>query len=177
MTLHTVRRKDRAQDDAWIATFLERAAYGHLAVTVEQQPLVNMNIFVYDMAVHAIYFHTARRGTTRTALENGTPACFSVAEMGRILPAKRALEFSVEYAGVVAFGEARVVHDTAEAEHALALLMAKYAPHLHPGTDYEPTTTDDLKRTSVYRLSINAWSGKAKTAPPDFPDAYAYFRR
>lgn len=87
--------------------------------------------------------------------------------MGRLLPAPEALEFSVEYAGVVTFGTGRVVEEQDEARTALQMLLDKYAPHLRPGVDYRATTDDELKRTAVYRIDIEAWSGKQKGVPED----------
>ena len=94
--------------------------------------------------------------------------------MGRLLPANEALEFSVEYAGVMIFGTAVFVADPVEAEHGLQLLLDKYAPHLRPGQDYRPITPGELKRTAVYRITIEEWSGKQKVAPDDFPSAYLF---
>ena len=93
--------------------------------------------------------------------------------MGRLLPAPEALEFSVEYAGVVTFGAGRVVEDQDEARTALQMLLDKYAPHLRPGVDYRATTDDELKRTAVYRIDIEAWSGKQKEVPEDFPGEFS----
>ena len=97
--------------------------------------------------------------------------------MGRLLPADEALEFSVEYGGVVVFGTASIVSDPGEAEHGLQLLLDKYAPHLRPGRDYRPITAGELKRTSVFRLDIESWSGKRKVEAADFPGAYRYEER
>jgi nitroimidazol reductase NimA-like FMN-containing flavoprotein (pyridoxamine 5'-phosphate oxidase superfamily) len=94
--------------------------------------------------------------------------------MGRLLPAARAKEFSVEYAGVVVFGRCEIVADEAEARHGLQLLLDKYFPHLRPGPDYRPITAEELAVTTVYRVRIDAWSGKQKVAPDDFPGAFHY---
>jgi uncharacterized protein len=94
--------------------------------------------------------------------------------MGRLLPAPTALHFSVEYAGAVVFGRAKVVEDQAEAEAALQQLLDKYAPHLRPGRDYRPIQPEELAVTSVYRVEIDEWSGKQKVAPADHPGAYLY---
>lgn len=170
-----VRRKDRAvEDDAWIAALLHRAPVGYLATARDGQPHINSNLFVYDGAAGAIYLHTARRGQTRDDVEADARACFSVSEMGRLLPAETALEFSVEYAGVVVYGSASIIADEAEAARALQLLLDKYAPHLKPGVHYRPTTPEELARTSVYRIRIESWSGKKKEVAPDFPGAFAY---
>ncbi len=171
-----LRRRDRGKDDEWVAAFLTRAAYGFLA-TVGQggQPFLNSNLFVYDDSGgdRRIYLHTHRTGRTRDNLEGAERVAFSTVAMGRLLPAPEALEFSVEYAGVVAFGTGRVVGDHEEARAALQMLLDKYAPHLRPGVHYRPTTDDELKRTAVYRIDIETWSGKQKEVEEDFPGAFA----
>ena len=170
-----VRRHDRAvEDEAWIRALLHRAPVGALATVHDGQPFINTNLFVYDQDAHAIYLHTARVGRTRANLDAKAPVCFSVSEMGRLLPADEALEFSVEYAGVAVFGTGSVIQDPAEAGAALQLLLDKYAPHLRPGRDYRPITDDELDRTAVYHVKITSWSGKKKEVSPDFPGAYRY---
>jgi nitroimidazol reductase NimA-like FMN-containing flavoprotein (pyridoxamine 5'-phosphate oxidase superfamily) len=176
--VHEVRRHDRAvDDDAWIRAFLHRAPYGALATVDEGQPFVNTNLFVYDEAAHALYLHTARVGRTATNAAERPRVCFSVSEMGRLLPAAEALEFSVEYAGVAVFGALEVLDDPEEATRALQLLLDKYFPHLQPGRDYRPIVAEELKRTSTYRVAITAWSGKKKEVAADFPGAYRYEER
>lgn len=170
-----LRRKDRAvEDEAWIRAFLHRAPFGAFAFSQGEQPFINSNIFVYDEARHAIYFHTAREGRTRSILELNPRACFSISGMGRLLPAKEALEMSVEYQGVAAFGQVQVVSDEEEGFTALQLLLDKYFPHLRPGEDYRATTPEEWKRTTVFRFDIELWSGKQKKADADFPGAFLY---
>lgn len=168
------RRRDRGKDDDWIRAYLASAPFGFLATVDEGQPFVNSNIFVYDPVEHAVYLHTARLGRTRDNLTEPGPVAFSVAEMGRLLPADEALEFSVEYAGVVVFGRGSVVDDPAEEERGLQMLLDKYAPHLRPGRDYRSITPQELKRTSVFRIDVTEWSGKKKEVEADFPGAYLY---
>jgi nitroimidazol reductase NimA-like FMN-containing flavoprotein (pyridoxamine 5'-phosphate oxidase superfamily) len=175
LPLNQVRRSDRAvEDEGWIRDFLRRAPVGTLATVYEEQPFINTNLFVYDDAANAIYMHTAQVGRTRANVEADERVCFGVSEMGRFLPADEALEFSVEYAGVVVFGRAHVVEDDDEAHHALQLLLDKYAPHLKPGRDYRPIVDAELARTAVYRIQIDSWSGKKKQVERDFPGAFYY---
>jgi nitroimidazol reductase NimA-like FMN-containing flavoprotein (pyridoxamine 5'-phosphate oxidase superfamily) len=170
-----VRRKDRTvSDEAWIRDLLHRAPFGTLATVRDGQPFVNMNIFVYDQPAHALYLHTARAGRTRANVEADERVCFGVGEMGRLLPASTAMHFSVEYAGVVVFGRARIIDDEAEATRALQQLLDKYAPHLRPGRDYRPIQPEELAVTAVYRIEIEEWSGKQKVAPADHPGAFLY---
>lgn len=168
-----VRRRDRGKDEAWVKSFVETAPYGFLAtVDDDGQPFLNSNLFVYDADRHCLYLHTHRTGRTRDNLADPEKVAFSVAGMGRLLPAPEALEFSVEYAGVTAFGTGRIVEDEAEAKGALQMLLDKYAPHLRPGRDYRATTDDELARTTVYRVDIETWSGKQKEVEADFPGAF-----
>lgn len=177
LPLTTVRRADRAvEDDVWIADLLSRAPVGVLATVYGGQPFLNSNLFVYDRDRHVIYLHTARVGRTRANLELDERVCFTVYEMGRLLPADTALEFSVEYAGAVVFGRGTIVVAEEEAARGLQLLLDKYAPHLKPGRDYRPITPEELARTAVYRIDIEAWSGKKKEVASDFPGAFLYGR-
>jgi nitroimidazol reductase NimA-like FMN-containing flavoprotein (pyridoxamine 5'-phosphate oxidase superfamily) len=170
-----VRRRDRAvTDEGWIRGLLRRAPFGTLATVRDGQPFVNMNIFVYDETANALYLHTARAGRTWANVAVEERVCFGVSEMGRLLPAPTALHFSVEYAGVVVFGRAKIVEDDAEAERALQQLLDKYAPHLRPGRDYRPIQPEELAVTAVYRIEIDEWSGKQKVAPADHPGAFLY---
>jgi hypothetical protein len=170
-----VRRADRAiTDDEWIRAFLHRAPVGTLATVYDGQPFINSNLFVYDEAAHAIYMHTARFGRTRSNVETAEKVCFSIMEMGRLLPADEALEFSVEYAGVHVFGRASLVTDPEHGKRALQQLLDKYAPHLRPNQHYRSTTDEELARTAVYRIQIDTWSGKRKKVEDDFPGAFWY---
>ncbi len=173
--LTAVRRSDRAvRDDEWIEEMLAVAGVGVLATVEGGQPFLNSNLFVYDRARRAIYLHTARVGRTRSTLEGGCKVCFTVFEIGRLLPADTALEFSTEYAGVTVFGRGCIVEDRAEQERALQQLLDKYFADLRPGADYSAITDDELQRTSVFRVDIDDWVGKRKTVEPNFPGAREY---
>jgi len=170
-----VRRRDRAvTDDAWIREMMATAATGVLATVADGQPFVNANLFVYLEERHAVYLHTAVKGRTRGNVEHDDRVSFAVMELGRLLPADTALEFSTEYASVVAFGRGTVVEDEDEARSALQALLDKYFADLTPGRDYRKITRDELARTTVFRIDIEEWVGKRKQAEPDFPGARRY---
>ena len=169
-----IRRSDRGKDDGWIKDFLARTAHGTMATSYQEQPFLNTRLFVYDEGAHVIYTHGAKVGRTPANINVNNKVCFSVMEMGRLLPADEAVEVSVEFAGVVVFGRVSVVEDQTEAEHALQLLMDKFFPHLQPENDYRPISDEDLKITAVFRIDIESWSGKEKKVADDFPGAF-YF--
>jgi nitroimidazol reductase NimA-like FMN-containing flavoprotein (pyridoxamine 5'-phosphate oxidase superfamily) len=175
LPFNEVRRKDReVTDEAWIRAFLHRAPFGVLATAYNEQPFIHSRLFVYDEASQAIYMHSAREGRTRANVETNERVCFSISEMGRLLPADVAMGFSLEYKGVVVFGTATIITDETEQRRALQLLLDKYFPHLRPGEDYRPITPKELRPTTVYRIAIEQWSGKQKKAEADFPGAFFY---
>jgi uncharacterized protein len=173
--LNQVRRQDRVVlDDAWIAGMLQRAPYGALATASDGQPFVKPTLFVFDVAAHVIYLHGAREGRTAANLQSNHRVCFTVSEMGRVLPADRAKGFSLEYSGVVVFGTMTIIENEEEARQVMQLLLDKYAPHLRPGENYQPMTSEELGMTNVYRMKIEQWSGKKREADTDFPGAYRF---
>ncbi len=170
-----VRRKDRAvTDEDWIEEMLTKAPFGVLALVRDGQPMVNMNIFVYEPATKCLYMHTANTGQTRENVERAGRVCFAISEMGRLLPAMYARNFSVEYWGVIAYGVAEIVTDEAECARVLQMLLDKYAPHLRSDVHYRPSTSEEIAGTTVYRIKIERWSGKRKVAPTDHPGAFRF---
>jgi len=170
--LNKIRRKDRAKDDAWIRSFLHRAPMGTMATTCDGQPFLVTRNFAFDEATHAIYMHGAMKGRSIENVQANPRVCFSISEMGRLLPADEAIKFGAEYAGVVVFGRASLVTDAEEAAHGLQLLLDKYFPHLKPRVDYKPISPEALKITAVFRVDIESWSGKEKKVADDFPGAF-----
>jgi nitroimidazol reductase NimA-like FMN-containing flavoprotein (pyridoxamine 5'-phosphate oxidase superfamily) len=158
-----MRRSDRAMpSDREIEDLLFVAQIGFIATSIEDQPFINPNFYWYDQEHRRIYFHTALEGRTRSNIEQNPEVCFCIAEMGELIPAKEALEFSTEYASVCVFGRSRWVESDTEKQHGLEGLLKKYFPKLHPGKDYRSITADELDKTSVFAIDIDAWSGKQK---------------
>ena len=164
--LTAIRRTDRAiTDDAEIADLLRQADICRIATSINAPPFIHANTFWYDG--ERIFFHTPTEGRTPSNIRQNPRVCLEVDWVGRWLPAKTALEFSVEYTGVVVFGRARLLEDAAEKERALQGLLDKYFPDLKPGADYRPITPKELKVTAVFAVDIQAWSAKRKVAPAE----------
>ncbi len=143
-----------------------------LAGVREGRPTCLPRLYVFDEGASAVYVHGPWGGEVAAMTRKEGWVSLVVFEMGRILPAGEAAEFDVEYAGVIVTGTARVVEDPREAGHALDLFMRKYAPHLHPGTDYRAASGEDIARTAVVRVDIETWSGKENALSEDAPGAY-----
>lgn len=170
-----MRREDReVKDEGWIREMLRQAPYGSLATCWDGQPFLHTVLFAYDEKTHVIYLHSAQEGRKRFNIEANPRVCFSISKMGRLLPAKTAMEFGVEYAGVAVFGKAVIVDGEEEASHGLQMLLDKYFSTMKPEEDYRPIQPEELNETCVYRIEIEQWSGKQKVARPDYPGAFHY---
>ncbi len=154
------RRPEHTRDEEWVRAFLRVADVGHLASAWDDQPFVIPTSFWFDEANHRIVFHSNLAGRMRANLERNPKACLEASEMGRLLPSNLALEFSLQYRSVMVFGTVRVLESDEEQSAALYGLLKKYFPEMEPGREYRPITAKELKRTSVYELKIESWSGK-----------------
>ncbi len=169
-----ILRSEYACDDEWVRAFLERVQVGHVGTRWNEQPFVTPIIFWYDPERHEIYFHTNITGRLRANSERHERVCFEACEMGALLPSNVALEFGMQYESAVAFGRIRLLQDPEEMRRALYGLIEKYFPGMDPGEHYRPITDQELKRTAVFAIAIDSWSGKRNWSEragqsPDWP--------
>lgn len=155
-----MRRPEYACDDAWIREFLRQAEVGHIATIWDEQPFITPILFYYEAETNEIYFHSNIVGRLRANIERQPRVCFETSRSGKLLPSNAALEFSLQYESVIAFGEARLLERQEDKQRALYKLIEKYFPGMSPGKEYRPITDKELARTSVYALAITSWSGK-----------------
>ena len=148
------------RSDEWIRAFLHKAKVGHIASARDGQPFLNPTTFWFDEPNHQIVFHSNITGRIRANIESNPRVCFETSELGRLLPSNIALEFSLQYRSVIVFGHARLVSDPEEARRLLYQLIHKYFPRMSPGKEFREITDKELKRTSVYAIQIEEWSGK-----------------
>lgn len=154
------RLAEYRQSDQWIVDFLNRSKIGHVATHWDEQPFITPSSFLFDQENHEIIFHSNVVGRIRANSERHQQVCFESSEYGRFLPSNIALEFSMQYESVIIFGKIRIIEDGAEKRNALYGLIEKYFPGMNPGEEYRPITEKELKRTSVYAIAIESWSGK-----------------
>ncbi len=154
------RLPEYKRGDDWIRAFLHTAKVGHIASTWDDQPFLTPSTFWYDEANQRIIFHSNVAGRVRSNLERNPKVCLEASELGKLLPSNIALEFSLQYRSVMVFGTARILEDADEKQAALYGLIKKYFPKMVAGKEYRPITEVELKRTTVYAIEIESWSGK-----------------
>ena len=154
------RLPEYRRDDEWIRAFLHEARVGHIASARDGQPFINPTTFWFDEARNQIIFHSNLTGRVRSNIENNPNVCFEASELGKMLPSNVALELSLQFRSVLAFGKARLVSEPEEARRVLYGLIHKYFPRMTAGREFRDITDRELKRTSVYAITIEEWSGK-----------------
>lgn len=154
------RLPEYKRDDAWIRAFLQRSSIGHIAHRAGDRPFITPTNFWYDEQHNRVIFHSNIAGRMRSNLETNPDVCFETSEVGRFLPANTALEFSLQFRSVMVFGVVKILEDDEEKRRVLSELIKKYFPHMQAGKEYRPITDQELKRTTVYAIDIEAWSGK-----------------
>jgi len=154
------RLPEYAQDDSWIVEFLRRSTIGHIATRWDEQPFITPSTFWFDEEQHEIVFHSNVVGRIRANIERHPEVSFETSEYGQFLPSNIALEFSLQYECVIVFGKIRILEEDGEKRRGLYGLIEKYFPGMQPGEEYRPITDKELKRTSVYAIRIESWSGK-----------------
>ncbi len=146
--------------EEWIRELLHRGQIAHIASRWDDQPFVTPTTFFYDEDGNRLIFHSNITGRVRANLERHPRVCVEISEMGKVLPSNIALEFSLQYRSVIVFGAASLINDVEEKRKVLHQLIAKYFGTMELGKDYRPATDKELKRTSVYQIKIESWSGK-----------------
>ena len=154
------RLPEYKRDDEWIRAFLREARVGHIASSRDGQPFLNPSTFWFDEGNHQIIFHSNVAGRVRSNIETNPRVCFEASELGKMLPSNVALEFSLQFRSVIAFGTARLITDPAEARRVLYGLIQKYFPLMTAGQEFREITDRELRSTSVYAIQIEEWSGK-----------------
>jgi uncharacterized protein len=154
------RLPEYQRDEEWIRAFLREARIGHIASIRNGQPFVNPTTFWFDEQHHQIIFHSNLAGRIRSNIESNPRVCFETSESGKMLPANVALEFSLQFRSVTVFGTARLINEPEEARRVLYGLISKYFPTMTAGKEFREITDKELKRTSIYAIQIEEWSGK-----------------
>lgn len=153
-----LRRQDRAMDEQAATRLLAEAQHAVLAMQniCGGAYAVPMD-YVWDGGKF-IYMHCAPQGYKLECLAACPAVSLVITGAARTLPHM----FSTAYESLVVQGECLVVDDAAEKRNALHLLLRKYTPeHLDRGYAYAERA---LEHTTVLRLCISTWCGKAHLA-------------
>ena len=111
-----------------------------------------------------IILHGAVASRWLSSFENGRSISVCVTILDGLVLAKSAFSHSMNYRSVVAFGEARVVHDAERKKEAFRALLE----HLVPGRweDSRQPDEKEIQATTVLSMRIDEASVKIRSGPP-----------
>lgn len=172
----TNRGRTRAvADRARLMALLDDALVVHVGVTVGDHPLVLPSAFAVDPdgpdEDGTLYLHgSVAAGWLRAA--PGAQVCVTVTELDGLVAGRSAFHHSMNYRSAVVLGEARLVEDLGERQHALDLIV----DHMLPGraATLRPSTRKELAATSVVAVPLHEASMKERSGGPgDEPEDVA----
>ncbi|WP_018619408.1 pyridoxamine 5'-phosphate oxidase family protein [Spirosoma luteum] len=150
-------------DETTIHSILDEALFCTVSFSVDGQPMAIPTAFARQE--NSLYIHGSVGSHFIRAIENGAPVCITVMLADGLVLAKSAFHHSVNYRSVVIFANAEKVTDETEQMNALALIT----DHLIPGRwdDLRPTTTSEMRKTTVLRFSLAEASAKIRAGGPN----------
>jgi hypothetical protein len=156
------RRKDREMKTSGdMELLLERTPVGRLAITTPEGPyLVPVNFLFLE---GSIYFHSGSTGRKMEALRADPRVCFLADEIGPQVLWQQGCGISQVYRSVVCFGKADFVEGQAEKRAVLEKMVQKYVP---AGYSPPPLKDENIQKTAVVRIVIEAMSGKENVLSP-----------
>lgn len=140
---------------------LKKSFYGHLAMSVDDQPYVLPVNFAYDKC--KIYIHCNTIGRKLDALSVNPKICLAVNEIHKVLSDINPCDFGVRFASVLAFGQAQIIDDAETKLLALNMIIEKYAA----GMNVNKLSLEATSAVKVIVVNVDTISGKLNVDPED----------
>jgi nitroimidazol reductase NimA-like FMN-containing flavoprotein (pyridoxamine 5'-phosphate oxidase superfamily) len=157
-------RTDREE----LHALLDEALYAHVGVDAGGYPLVLPTVFAVDLdgpdAGGTLYVHGSVAAKWLSAARSKA-ICVTITEVDGLVVARSGFESSMNYRTAVVIGEARVVDDADERQHALDLMV----DHMVPGraATIRRPTRKELAATQVLAVPLREASLKVRAGGPD----------
>ncbi len=166
--IHAHAERERTADAPRI---LEAGRVAHVGFVADGRPVVIPMTYHYTARrPRRLYLHGGVRGRLMLHLAAGSPVCVTVTEVDGLVYSRTALNHSVNYRSVVAFGRAAAEQPgVGERGTILEEMIARYFPGRAPGVDYEAATEAQLEATALVALEIEEWSAKVREGGPNGP--------
>ena len=151
-----MRRKDREiTDPAVMEAIIRKARVCHLGLSDNGEPYVVPVNFGYRE--RTVFVHCAREGRKLDIIRRNPRVCVTFDVDHELVKGEEAVNWSMKYRSVMAFGTAEILDDDdfAGKTEALDALMSQYSD----GAWTYPEKT--LLRTSIIRIAVDRMTGKA----------------
>ena len=108
-----------------------------------------------------LYWHGSSASRMLRNQSAGQPACLTVTHLDSLVLARCGFNHSADYRSVMAFGNARLVEDSAEKEAALVAMVDRFFPARTIGL--RQSTGQEIKATAVVSMEIERASAKIRS--------------
>ena len=143
----------------------------HVGFVQDDMPYVIPLSYHYDQGTpEALYLHGSVRSRAMKLLSTGAPVCVTVTLTDGLVYSRKAMNHSMNYRSAVVFGAAREVTDESEKSEIFDDMVQRYFPGRALGHDYNVPPSADLRITTLVKVRIEDWSGKARRGGPTGPD-------
>jgi nitroimidazol reductase NimA-like FMN-containing flavoprotein (pyridoxamine 5'-phosphate oxidase superfamily) len=160
------RHPERAQPDrAALDTILDQGWVVHVGFNLDGGGAPFVIPTTYVRIDRVLYIHGAVASRVlRAAAADGVDLCATVTLIDGLVLARSAFHHSMNYRSAVVIGQARVVTDPDERQHALALIV----DHMIPGRSatLRASTRKELAATAVLAVPLHESSMKARGGGP-----------
>ncbi|HEY1729839.1 MAG TPA: pyridoxamine 5'-phosphate oxidase family protein [Candidatus Baltobacteraceae bacterium] len=145
-----------------IYAILDEGMIAHVAFVDVESPVVIPTAFGRDG--DSIYLHGSAAAQWCKRMSEGVPVCVTVTLTDGLVLARSTFKHSMNYRSVMIFGAAQLVSNIEEKLHGLECIVE----HLVPGRSREARSPNEneLKATSVVKLSLEEASAKVRTGGP-----------
>lgn len=145
---------------------LGRSRIGHVAID-DGGPVVIPVAVAYWRDATELLIHGSTASRLFKRLSEGVPACISLTILEGLVLARSGFESSMHYKSLIAFGSARRLEGS-EKEEALLTLTEHLLPER--SKELRPSTTNELKATSILTFPLDDFSIKVSNGEPEDPE-------
>ncbi|WP_149540426.1 pyridoxamine 5'-phosphate oxidase family protein [Siccirubricoccus phaeus] len=145
-------------DKAAVHAILDAAMLCHIAYIIDGQPYCTPTVF-WREGEH-LYWHGSSASRMLRSQKGGVPVCLTVTHLDSLVLARCGFNHSVDYRSAMCFGQAHIIDEPAHKHRALSSMIDRF----YPGRDatLRPSTTQELKATTVIGMEIEQASGKVR---------------
>jgi len=142
----------------------------HVGFAVGSQPYVIPFSYYFDPATPArLYLHGGTGSRALRHLASGAEVCITVTLLDGLVYSRTALNHSMNYRSVVAFGRASSVASRAEKERIFEQMIRRYFPGRTVGRDYQAASPEQLDATELLTIDLQELSAKVRSGGPTGP--------
>ena len=162
------RHSDRSAHET-AANILAAGLVAHVGFAVGGQPYVIPFSYHFEPEPARLYLHGSRESRALRHIAAGEPVCVTVTLLDGLVYSRTALDHSMNYRSVVAFGIARPVSDCAAKASIFETMTRRYFPGRTMGRDYQAATPHQLDATELLEIEIQEMSAKVRAGGPTGP--------